>query len=527
MTRNLKNKTRKIKGGYIEYKNERWVASLFTKDKKRVHPDVLRYNISEASFFNDLNVPGGINTGTWFSVPTNANRFLENLAPNILTDALTYSQFQEGISRMKKAISHLVLAHSQRKDHDQYINNLPQETKLELGITQETQDRHTTRTLHMENMIKEIDTFMIPYEEKRNELKPKPTPKSLKKPSRNPFLYFRRSEELEPEQEPDPRRAEEPRTEPDLQRVQDDRAERELKRSKQKSKRELRPDISDKYEVTTFNYNDFVEPTSLCVNENGKMCIFSKNLITLLNFHTGLTQMLTVENLGISCCYINDEEIFFTGNGTLNKLTISEDVQKFNIINDQKIYKGIDRFPNLGEETPTVCTANNKIYLLSESLLTDITPPNVNFNNPMGINYHKFLNMLVIADTGNHRIIIIQQDNPIMIVGGLQPGFKNGKSPKFNNPTNVYILYPGSIIVSDTGNHSIRIMKKKNDEWITETIAGNGTPGAENGIGDQARFNEPYGLYELDGVVYVADKNNNAIRMIENIRAKEWDLSIF
>lgn len=66
--------------------------------------------------------------------------------------------------------------------------------------------------------------------------------------------------------------------------------------------------------------------------------------------------------------------------------------------------------------------------------------------------------MLIVADTGNNRIFIMDTSGNVdHVVGGPNPGFNDGdfQNAKFNAPQGVCIL-GDSIYVADNENHSIR-----------------------------------------------------------------------
>jgi hypothetical protein len=125
---------------------------------------------------------------------------------------------------------------------------------------------------------------------------------------------------------------------------------------------------------------------------------------------------------------------------------------------------------------------------------------------------------LFIADSTNHVIRLLRDNTVYTFAGGTQ-GFADGRygAARFNLPTAITIDGNGNLYVADTMNHTIR--KIDTDGNVT-TVAGRaGSPGAADGNGNSARFNEPSGIVvDNDGVLYVADTGNHLIRKIENGR---------
>jgi sugar lactone lactonase YvrE len=83
---------------------------------------------------------------------------------------------------------------------------------------------------------------------------------------------------------------------------------------------------------------------------------------------------------------------------------------------------------------------------------------------------------------------------------------------RFNAPGGVAVAPDGSLIVADTGNHTIRRIASD----VATTLAGTAAAsGLADGTGAAARFNSPQGVaVGRDGVVYVADTGNSAIRRV-------------
>ena len=71
--------------------------------------------------------------------------------------------------------------------------------------------------------------------------------------------------------------------------------------------------------------------------------------------------------------------------------------------------------------------------------------------------------------------------------------------------------HDGVLYVADTYNHKIkRVLPKTRSAF---TVAGVGAPGHVDGSFAQSRFSEPSGLSIANGMMYVADTNNHAIRV--------------
>ncbi|MGV8039462.1 MAG: hypothetical protein AB2L07_05095 [Thermoanaerobaculaceae bacterium] len=86
-----------------------------------------------------------------------------------------------------------------------------------------------------------------------------------------------------------------------------------------------------------------------------------------------------------------------------------------------------------------------------------------------------------------------------------------GNAARFSGPTDVALDASGRIWVSDTGNHTLRLVTPEGEVTTVAGLAG--APGSTDASGPAARFDEPVGLaVTASGVVWVADRGNNAIR---------------
>lgn len=71
---------------------------------------------------------------------------------------------------------------------------------------------------------------------------------------------------------------------------------------------------------------------------------------------------------------------------------------------------------------------------------------------------------LVVSDTGNNRILVMQKNGKVEhVIGGYSPGFKDGnfETARFNAPQGVCVLNE-NIFVADNENHAIRKVMEKN-----------------------------------------------------------------
>lgn len=73
--------------------------------------------------------------------------------------------------------------------------------------------------------------------------------------------------------------------------------------------------------------------------------------------------------------------------------------------------------------------------------------------------------------------------------------------------------YSNLVYLADTYNNRVKVLNPQTRE--VTSLAGTGEAGYQDGATDAAQFNEPGGLAAAGGKLYVADTNNNAIRVID------------
>jgi len=153
------------------------------------------------------------------------------------------------------------------------------------------------------------------------------------------------------------------------------------------------------------------------------------------------------------------------------------------------------------------------------------------FTEPSGIAVDA-KGVIYIADTGNHLIRKIENGNVSTIAGIVNPiqdgedyrqgGYEDGKADtaEFNFPHGLFWA-DGVLFIADTGNHAIRALTRSGD---VITIVGNGTPGDTDGANGEAMMNKPAGVVYSSGILYIADTLNNKIKAMA-VDLESGDLS--
>jgi|GEM_PF-1260161 len=150
---------------------------------------------------------------------------------------------------------------------------------------------------------------------------------------------------------------------------------------------------------------------------------------------------------------------------------------------------------------------------------TDDTGTAARFSSPLGIAIDSLGNFYV-ADSVNHTIRKITPAGVVTTFAGTAglAGATNetGALARFNRPTGVAVDSLDNVYVTDYNNNTIR---KITPAGVVTTLAGSALPaliiGAADGNGAAASFNKPLGI-AVDGAdnLYVTDSGNHSIRMI-------------
>src|SRR5215218_8536534 len=213
--------------------------------------------------------------------------------------------------------------------------------------------------------------------------------------------------------------------------------------------------------------------------------------------------------------------ITFSGSGQAGFADSNGQVGQFNRPHGLAIdAKGNLYVSDRGNHAIRVVAANGDIQTLAgngKEGYADGIGPAASFRQPIAAAVDKSGNVYV-ADRDNHVIRLIDPSGKVAVLAGTgTKGFANGpsRSASFNEPYGVALSLDENILfVADYLNHAIRAVDLPGKE--VTTLAGNGTAGFANGLGDKAQFNQPYNVKsDANGRLYVPDQNNHAIRRVD------------
>lgn len=121
-----------------------------------------------------------------------------------------------------------------------------------------------------------------------------------------------------------------------------------------------------------------------------------------------------------------------------------------------------------------------------------------------------------MSDTGNHviRYLDMTARRVYTAAGTGEAGYRDGSNrmASFDSPTGLAVDDEGTVYIADMGNNAIRAMDQNRN---VTTYAG-GEEGCALGALSEARFSQPTGLCWADGVLYVADSGNGAVRAVKD-----------
>ncbi len=136
------------------------------------------------------------------------------------------------------------------------------------------------------------------------------------------------------------------------------------------------------------------------------------------------------------------------------------------------------------------------------------------FNSPAGVLLHG--TVLYVSDTYNSLLRKVTLDGMVTTWAGLHPemGLTDGvgAAARFRMPSAIAFATDGSAFVADAENHSIRRITPAGE---VATVAGSTSLGAANGPYAEARFNRPTGIVRLpSGDFVVSEFGNHQLRVL-------------
>lgn len=128
-------------------------------------------------------------------------------------------------------------------------------------------------------------------------------------------------------------------------------------------------------------------------------------------------------------------------------------------------------------------------------------------------------NRIFIADTGNHKVRMIDEVGKIStIVGTGVAGYNGDNGPaidaQLNTPSDVAVAPNGTLYIADTSNNAVRVVLT---DGTIHTYAGTGVRGfsGDGGPAELAQLDRPYGVEVApNGNLFIADTHNQRIREV-------------
>ncbi len=141
------------------------------------------------------------------------------------------------------------------------------------------------------------------------------------------------------------------------------------------------------------------------------------------------------------------------------------------------------------------------------------------FNRPTGLVKDPKKKILYVADTDNHviRKVYIKTGRTKLVAGNpTNAGFTDGikKKAKFDTPYGLSISKSGKVLyVADRNNHAIRKVRIRDGK--TTTLAGTGDNGYQDGLFENAQFSYPTAVDYKDRNLYVSEVGSQMIRVMD------------
>ncbi|MCS7256539.1 MAG: alkyl hydroperoxide reductase, partial [Thermomicrobium sp.] len=126
--------------------------------------------------------------------------------------------------------------------------------------------------------------------------------------------------------------------------------------------------------------------------------------------------------------------------------------------------------------------------------------------------------LLVVSDTGHHRLVLARPDGTVIaVIGDGRPGLRDGRfaEARFCEPQGVVVA--GDVVyVADRGNHAIRRIALCTQ--TVETIAGTGRLGhsyPQAGPARQLDLRSPWALWYREGLLFIAMAGSHQIWVLD------------
>jgi thiol-disulfide isomerase/thioredoxin len=141
--------------------------------------------------------------------------------------------------------------------------------------------------------------------------------------------------------------------------------------------------------------------------------------------------------------------------------------------------------------------------------------PYNSLSQPSGLAVHDGKLYFVDSETSSLRVLENGSVTTLIGTGLFDFGYKEGKLGEalMQHSIGVYADASG-VYVADSYNHSIR--RYDPATGVLHNFAGHGVRGKNDGAAKDAAFNEPNDVLKIGDVFYVADTNNNVIRVLKN-----------